>query len=290
MRLVLLMACGVCLAACGSDRESTPEALCPLVEIQGDGVVDSQVAQLTTKLFSRGDVQPTVSATANLYAERSDATRLPASLEICGGPATPATLFARIWGFASDGALAAASPTMVRVDVAAGETLTTQVTTVGVSQADIADAAKRTAYIQSTLSQLCFAGPATAGAEVIQDQCRVGTAHFYDRREYLGTDSTVLTQLRVHGTNLCLEIPGGSTAQRARAALGVCSDAPADNAHEQLLFIESSGGSSRLRMLHSLLCLNVDNSSLSAGAVIQQFTCGDFNNQNFGLSWSLGAF
>lgn len=285
----LLVLC-TALVACGDDETTPRNVLCPLVVLEGDGTIDAQVAQVQTKLFTRGGEPPLVTNDTDLFAERTDVTHLPASLEVCGGDSSPRNVFARFYATAVDGGLMAASATMLTIDLDSEATLTTQVTPAGLTAADIEDAGARATYVQSTLSRLCWSGVIADGAEIVQDQCRRGVAHLYDRREYQGIDGDRLTQLRVAGTNLCVAIPDGSDDLRAHAALSECSNAPADNAREQLIIMEPGPAGLRLRMLHSLQCLNVDNSSLSAGAAIQQFTCGDFNNQDFALAWSPSAF
>jgi hypothetical protein len=132
----------------------------------------------------------------------------------------------------------------------------------------------RTYYLKSNFSNLCFqaaTSPAVVGANVTQGPCAESTSLKFEEIPVTGETF----KLKVLGTELCLQIPNASLVPDEFTDLGSCEQ----GAMHQVFSFEQKGASGfLLKVMHSGQCLNVESSLLTAGAHIEQWTCGTATN------------
>jgi hypothetical protein len=144
-----------------------------------------------------------------------------------------------------------------------------------------------TYYIRPMTPDYCLdvSGDSTAsGAAIIQYPCN------YASNEEFTLDEVSTNEYEVKAVNsgLCVEPTGASTANDADLVQVACSSATAD---EWLIEAGQFPGSyHQLVISNDSQCLDVDDASTAAGAVIDQWTCNGQTNQQFQFAAVSGGY
>lgn len=131
-----------------------------------------------------------------------------------------------------------------------------------------------TGRLQAGHSALCVGarGPVAAGSALMQSACS-------DALQLDIEPISSAVRLRVHGSDLCVALPGGSVKRYARFQLAACSDAASQTFGE----IDHGAGSHSYRSTASGLCLDVGSNSREPSAPMVQWDCHLEPNQRFVL-------